>query len=223
MRPTLAAALLLVTCTAPALAQSPSRLYAGATLRSNFVSAEEIDASSVGAVGGTIGVKLTPGLSVQFDLDQGFGELMRRYEGIGITFAGPGATREEIERLGVYQRFERYWKPQVGWSALIVWRDAQPRRVTAAVFGGVSSIRFHERYLITSLRIPPGVDPNHRSIQPSEQKVTNIRGGLVGGVIVPIAVANRISVAPEIRYTYGSIGDERYTVFASGVRLLWMF
>jgi hypothetical protein len=223
MSSTRVAAILIVVFTTPAAAQNPERLYAGVTVGSNYTSADDVDAAAVGAFGGTIGFKLSPAVSVQFDLTRGFGELTRQYEGIGVSFAAPDASREEIERLGVYQRFDRDWKPKVGWSAVVVFSDPRPGRARAAVFAGVSDTHFRERYSITTLRVPDGVDPNSRSIQPSHEIHNTHRGGPTVGAMVAIAVSHQVSIAPEIRYTYGSIGDEIYNVFSTGIRTLWRF
>lgn len=223
MRMLPAAILVVVLCSPDASAQVSDRLYTGLSLGSNFVTADPIDASRVGAVGAVVGIRLRPSISVQFEVEQGFGKLSRVYEGIGTSFAGPNATREEIERLGVYQRFEHYWNPRVGWSGLVVWRDAQPRRIGVALFGGVTATRYRERLRITTLRVPAGVDPDSRAIQPSSLDVHQMRGGLTGGLMVPITLAGRVVLAPEVRYIYGSFGDEIYKVFGSGVRVLWRF
>jgi hypothetical protein len=220
---TLSALALFLLCASTALAQDGSRLYLGAVAGSNVISAEDTDRGAVGAVGGTVGVKVASTVLLQLDLVHGAGELSRQYEGIGVSFAGPNASRDEIERLGVYQRFDRTWRPQFGWSAVAVWRDAQPRRVSAAVFTGLSATWFDARHTITTLRIPEGVDPNNRFVQGSIETFTATRGGIVGGVMVPIKARNDVTIAPEIRYLYGSFGDERYTAFTTAVRLLWRF
>jgi outer membrane protein with beta-barrel domain len=223
MRVTAAIAATCILWSSSVSAQVASRVYAGAAFGAHTVSADDVETGSLPAAGGTIGIRLTPAWSVQLDASPGFGELSRTHEGIGVSFAGPGSTREEIERLGVLQRFEHRWTPRFGWSAVAVWRGPGPRRVTAALFAGVASTHYRMAEKVTTLRIPSGVDPAERSIQPTSQSFTRSRGGLVGGVMVPIALTREVSVAPEIRYTYGSFGDELYTVFGSGVRVLWRF
>jgi hypothetical protein len=214
--------LLFTSLAAPAAAQIPSRWYLTSTIGSNWVTADGIDTSSIGTLGAGLGIRLTPRFGVEVGLDRGFGRLSRSYEGFGWSVAPPGSTREEIDRLAVYQRFDHDWTPGAGFSALAVWREQAPRRVTAAAFAGVSGRWYRERFQTTTLRIPPNVDPSPR-FQPTSETFTRNRGGLVAGLMVPVAMTKDLRVAPEIKYIYGSFGDEIYHVFATGVRVLWKF
>ena len=153
--------------------------------------------------------------------DSGFGELSRIYEGTSVSFAPAGSSRDEIDRLAATARYERYARPGLGGSILAVWRVPNPRRVSASVFLGATHITYKEREAITTLTVPPGIDPDNRSLAPLRNTVTARRGGLTAGVSLPIQVRGALRIAPELRYTYGSIGDEIYGVARAGVRVLW--
>ena len=56
-----------------------------------------------------------------------------------------------------------------------------------------------------------------------DERGSRARGGLTGGILVPIRLTRQVSVAPEIRYTYGSFADEIYNTFRGGARLMWGF
>jgi hypothetical protein len=205
--------------------QSAGRLYAGATLSAQYVSADDVDSGGISSAGAAVGFRLTPAFSIEVEANAGGGELTRVYSGWFVSFAGPGASREEIERLAPTMQSNTSWTPGFGWSVLGMWRSTHPGRVGAAIFGGITSTRYSERRTLTVLDIPAAVDVTeadlHRMMPDSQ--VSRSRGGLTGGVLVPIRLTQHLSVAPEVRYTYGSFGDEIYTTFRGGVRLMWGF
>jgi hypothetical protein len=205
--------------------QSVSRLYAGATLSAQFVSADDVNSGGISSAGAMVGFRLTPAFSIEIEANTGRGELSRVYSGWFISFAGPDASRDEIERLAPTMQSATSWTPGFGWSVLAMWRSTNRERVGAAIFGGMTSTRYIERRTLTVLDLPAGVDVTeadlHRMLPASH--VSRSRGGLTGGVLVPIRLARQLSVAPEVGYTYGSFGDEIYTTFRGGLRLMWGF
>jgi len=218
------AGIVVLLGTGPAYGQPAGRFYAGTAVAAQQISADDVDGgtSSVGAV---FGFRLTPAFSVEFEANGGLGEASRVYSGTFISFAGPGASRDEIERLGVTMQSDTRWNPGFGWSLLAMWRSRGAQRVGVAVFGGVTSTIYDERRTLTVLNIPPGVDRTetdlHRMMP--DDHVSRMRGGLTGGVLVPVRLTRQISVAPEFRYTFGSIGDEKYNTLRGGARVMWGF
>ena len=205
--------------------QSASRVYAGAALSAQYVNADDVNSWGISSVGAVAGFRVTPAFSLEIEANAGRGELSRVYSGRFISFAGPGASREEIERLAPTMQSNTTWIPGFGWSVLAMWRSTNPERVGGAIFGGITSTRYTERRTLTVLDIPADVDVTeadlHRMMPDSH--VSRSRGGLTGGVLVPIRLPKQLSVVPEVRYTYGSFGDEIYTTFRAGVRLMWGF
>jgi hypothetical protein len=207
-----------------AYGQPARRFYVGTTIAAHQISADDVDGwtSSIGAV---FGLRLAPAFSLEFEASGGLGEASRVYSGTAISFAGPGASREEIERLGVTLQSDTRWNPGFGWSALAMWRSTGAERIGIAVFGGVTATQYDERRTLTVVSIPTGVDVTEAELHrmmPDEQQ-SRIRGGLTGGVLIPIRLTAQISVAPEFRYTYGSIGDEKYNTLGGGARVTWAF
>ena len=56
------------------------------------------------------------------------------------------------------------------------------------------------------------------------RRATIVGGGLTGGLMIPVKLSGAVSIAPDVRFTFGLIGDEStYKVFRGGVRVLWRF
>lgn len=214
-----------VLCSTTAFAQPPGRWYAGGSASTLRVSADEVEAGGTSSVGASVGFRLLPGFSLELEANQGFGELSRIYSGKFVSFAGPGATREEIERLAVTMQSDTRWRPRFGWSVLAVLQSTGSARVGVGLFAGVTNTRYDERTTLTVLDIPAGVDRTEADLHrmmPDGRGSRN-RGGLTGGLFIPIRVTRQLNVAPELRFTYGSFGDEIYTVLRTGARLMWNF
>lgn len=224
MRTALATVLVLAAVVSPAAAQVDSRWYAGGAAGTSRIEADDVKGSSPTA-GAVIGLRLTPGFSVEADVSRGFRRVSRTYEGTSISFAGPAATRAEIERQAVHRRFHNEWSPVVNVAALAVWSATASSRVRPAVFAGITVARYDEVYssIVTALPEVVPIAADHPNLLPQRQSITRTRGGLTGGFMIPVTIAGALSVAPEIRYTYGSIGDEKHNVFRAGVRVLWGF
>jgi hypothetical protein len=225
IRRLLTATVLTVTCAAPAAAQS-GRIYAGGVGGIDMGSRGPIAGGSLGTAGAFVGVRLSEGWSVEGEIEHGFRTRERTDEGLWISSAGPGSTREEIERAGVFARFHRTEKAGVGWSVLGVWRTQEPGRLNAALLGGVTSRRFERITERTTTAIAPGssFSPDDPQIRDNVESIETVGGGLTGGVMVLVRVAPMLTVAPEFRYTVGLITDESmYKVARLGVKVAWGF
>lgn len=224
MRRTLAAALVLLFGAGTAMAQDDARWYAGGAIGAAQITADEVTGTAPTA-GLVIGFRLTRAFSLETDVSRGLRNFTRTYEGGSESFAPPGSSFEEIERQAIRRRWHNEWSPTVNVAALAVWRSTAPSRVRAAAFAGVTASRYQEdrssevTFVPATVLLPPG----HPSLLPERQVSHRMRGGLTGGFMVPITLTGRLSVAPELSYTYGSIGDERHNVFRTGVRVLWGF
>jgi hypothetical protein len=226
MRSLAIAGVIVTLSSSQAYGQSASRFYAGVAAATQRVSADDVNSAGTFSIGTVVGVRLTPTFSVEFEANRGLGELSRLYSGRFVSFAGPDASREDIERLAVTMQSDTRWTPGFGWAVLGMWRSPSSRRVGVAVFAGITSTRYDERRTLTVLDIPAGVDVTEADLHQMlpDERVSCVRGGVTGGVLVPIWLTRQISVAPEIRYTNGSfIGDEIYNAFRLGARLTWGF
>jgi outer membrane protein with beta-barrel domain len=224
MRATLAAALVFLLGAGTAAAQETSRWYAGGAIAASRLTADEVQ-GTYPTTGGVFGVRLTRAFSVEADLTRGLRKLTRTREGTSISFAGRGASREEIERQAVHRRWQNEWAPTMNLAMLAVWRSTAPSRVRPAAYVGVTAARYKEDYssVVTALPAVVPVPADDSNLLPQRQVINRMRGGLTGGVMFPITITGRLSVAPEVRYTYGSIGDEKHNLLRTGVRILWGF
>jgi hypothetical protein len=205
---------------APAAAQS--RFYVGAAIAADSGSRGPVDVGTIPAAGGLVGWRFTDGWSVEFHLDRGFGEGNARiFEGLLFSQAGP-----PFEPAGVFGRSVWQDRPAVGWAALAVYTARQPGRVDVSVYGGVSERRFRTRHTTTITSVGPDVTypPGHPNLQDGDEAMTRSGGGLTGGVMFPIRLVERLTVAPELRLTLGLITDEStYKQFYTGARVMWGF
>jgi hypothetical protein len=194
---------LLLMGAATAAAQSPSRFSLGPVARIDRV---WLDGDTVGetpVAGVAAGVRVSRAIAVEGELTGSAWDIGRSYEGWFISYAqGPNTSREEVVRLAPTARRILDYEPGTGISAAVVARAATSRRFGVAGRLGVSARRYLERSSYVVLTIPEGVDPARvaRDFQP--QAVETVRGGVLAGVDVDLAVTRRFSLAPHLRFVY---------------------
>jgi hypothetical protein len=175
--------------------------------------------------GGLFGVRLTEGLSLEIEIDRGFRETARTAEVLWTSLAQPGASREEIERLGTRARFDRTQWAGPGVSAHILWRTHEPARVNAGLFAGVSMRRFNSRVVRTPVSVPLelNVPADHPSLR-VDNSLRRMNGtGPTVGVVILVRLTDALTVAPDLRLTAGMITNDRYLALRAGTRLMWSF
>jgi hypothetical protein len=96
-------------------------------------------------------------------------------------------------------------------------------RVTPALILGVTNHRVRDRTDYTPTRVGPGVDPAHPYARPHAETSTRTLGALTIGAHVAIALTPRLAVVPDVRYDYGSLGDEIDNSLRSSLRVMWSF
>ena len=212
----------------PAAAQAvePGRFYVGGVFGSHAESADFVDGrtTAVGVVGG---VRLTRSWGIEVEADRPAEMFTNNSTAIGIAFP-PTETSPlspaDFERYGVLQRFTR---ERTVVSALSVGAVYQPRvhpRWQPRLFMGVFNNRMRERFATEVLRVPPEVDPvRAATVGTTDQRHTRNVGGLSVGGGVGFAVTQHLSIAPEVRYDYGSIGDEINNALRTSARMTWTF
>jgi hypothetical protein len=206
-----------------ATGQAAGRPYAGVLGGWQRESADWVDGGSP-AAGAVAGVGLFRSLGVEVEVSRPARTFVRQYEGISVTFAPPGASRDEIERLGVYTRFrhERTIDSVVS-VGMSYGRPVHPRW-TPRVFVGATNHHVTETETFTPLRIPEGLTPSQVvSAQFREQRMTHNLGSLTFGGDVAFTFASHLSLAPAIRYDFGSLGDEINNSLRVSLRMLWTF
>jgi hypothetical protein len=224
MRTIVVAWMVVVLNATPAMSQS-RRIYFSALGGIDAGSRGPIAGSALPTIGGSVGLRVSQHWSVEAELERGFHTRERSDEALWLSRVGVGATREEIERNGIYARFDRSEHAGFGWSAAAVWNSLSPGRVNAALFAGIGSRTFTMRTVRTITALGPDVDlpPSDQVLQPSDTTRTVTGGGVTGGLRVPIRVSPDLTVGPEFRYTFGIITNDRYSVLRIGGRLTWGF
>jgi hypothetical protein len=214
-------ALLILT---PGIAEAQAeRLYVGIGAGSHVEDADSVSGIAP-AAGVVAGVRLSPRWGIEAEVSRPAHAFAREYTGIGQTFAGPGASQAEIEHLGVLERFRNERTVRHTISVGAVFHPAARGRFHPRVFMGLTNHHASERSIITVLRLPDGVDPERlRNVRSSAETHTRHFGGLTVGGGLGIKLARRFSIAPELRYDYGSIGDEINNTLRTSLRAVWTF
>jgi hypothetical protein len=207
---------------AGSFAQTPSSFYVGGSVGAFSVSADNVDgrAPAAGVVGG---IAVRPWLDIEAEFLMPTGDFTTSYTGISQTFAPPGSSLAEIERLGVVTRFDRSRHVDATISVLAVFHPRVTGRITPAFMAGVTNHRVQDRAIYTPVSVPDSVGPDDRLRRVQEEHGTRNIGGPTIGASLRIAITQRLAVVPDLRYDYGSIGDEINNTLRSSVRFLWSF
>jgi hypothetical protein len=223
LKTTLLAAAMLAAGAVSTEAQQAGRFYAGVNLGAHHESADRVTGTT-SVVGVTVGFRLRRAIGVEIDLNRPQSEFSREYTGTSVSFAGPGASREEIERLAVVTRFINSRRVLSTFSAGVAYYIPASGRWSPRLFLGVTNHMARERTELIHLSIPEGIDPERvRRTMPEQAPFLRELGGLTIGGSVGFAVTRHLSIAPDLRYDYGSIGDEINNVLRTSVRVLWSF
>jgi Outer membrane protein beta-barrel domain len=222
--PLFSAALLIAFLAAAtaANAQSSLRPYVGGSLGSFSVSADDVEGRSV--AGGIVGgLALSRYVDAEFEAAFPTDTFTRTHTGISVSFAPLGASRAEIERLGVVTRFDNERDVTASLSAVVIIHPPAGKRLTPGVIVGVTNQRTSNRATFTPISIPEGVDPQHPAVIGRTEVSTRNIGGPTIGANLAIALSPHLSIVPDVRYDYGSIGDEINNTLRTSVRMQWRF
>jgi hypothetical protein len=207
----------------PAAAQRSGRVYGGAMAGVHH-EASEWASGNAGTRGIVAGVWLTRSLAVEVEIARPGETFTTQYEGNSVSFAAPGASRAEIERLAVFSRVTHQRHIKAITTVGVVYGMPVHPRWTPRVFAGVTNRVAEERDVFTPLRYPDGVDPRRlAAVQPTDHRFTRNIGALTAGAGVMFAVTGPMSIGPECRGDYGSIGDEINNGARISMRAIWSF
>ena len=206
--------------------QGPSRVQVGPVVRMDQVSLEGGAAGGVFALGAATNFRIGRGIGIEAEITQASREIGRSYEGWFVSFnQNPNATRAEIEALAPTARRTLGYLPGMGWSAALVTRGRVAERLTMAARLGFSARRYEETSTYTVLNIPAGVDPAWVARQFIDSNSSRTRGGILVGFDAAVALTDRLSIVPEVRYVYGGpaqVGN-KYRELGFGTRVMWRF
>ncbi len=140
-----------------------------------------------------------------------------------VSCAPAGASREQIERMAVVAQIDRSRQVDLSASAVAIIHPPFGRRLTPALVAGVTNQWTQDRTVSTPLVVPPGVDPRHPAVAARDERSRrNIGGPTIGGCLF-IQLTDRFFVAPDLRFVYGSIGDEINNSLYTTIRAVWRF
>jgi hypothetical protein len=208
---------------APAGAQQAGRPYLGLTVGTHVQRSDEVDGSSA-AAGVVAGIPLSARWTLEVDAGRPATTFARDRSGKSQSFAPAGSTFEEFERLAVTERF--YYQRQITSSISVgaVFQQPLHRRLTLRLFLGVTNHHARERLRTSIVAMPEGVDPERLSrLGSTDQVYSRNIGGPTLGAGVSIALTRHLAIAPDIRYDYGSIGDEINNAWRTSLRTIWTF
>jgi hypothetical protein len=209
---------------APAAALS-TRFYVGATLGSINVSADEVDGRSLSA-GALVGVTALPWLDIEAEFSKPSDPITRSYGGpdvLSLSFAGPTASHEELERAGIWLRYDKRRDIELTFSTVAIFRSPVRGRVVPGFIVGMTNHHVEDRTDYTPVRIGPDVDASNLYARPRAETGSPNIGALTFGVNLAVMITPRFGVVPDLRYDYGSIGDVTENSLRPSVRVLWRF
>jgi hypothetical protein len=220
------ACLFVVMFLAASSAQAQPRLYAGVSTAADAGVRGNIPGGSVPSVGALFGLRLSEAWAVEVEVERGF-RTTHAGSGEAVLESFPptrNPTPQEIELYGIRTRDERTQTAGGGWAAHAVWRTREPGRVNVGLLGGVASRLYTARLVRTTTFVSPLITlpPGHRLPDETSSR-RMIGGGLDGGIVFLVRMTRQLTLAPEVRYTFGLITDDRYSVARAGIRALWEF
>jgi hypothetical protein len=215
--------MMMAAATSSVSGQEIGRPFVGLVAGGHYEDADRVNGLSP-AVGITAGIRLSPRFGVELDLARPSAEVVREYTGPSVSFAGPSASYEEFARKAVITRYVNGRQILLSVSGGLSYYLRPRGRWMPRLYFGLSNHRALERADQIHLSIPAGIDPERvrRTMPPQAPYIRNL-GALTAGVSVAFAVTRHLSIAPDLRYDYGSIGDEINNFIRPSVRVLWRF
>ena len=206
-------------------AQVSERLEMGAIVRTDRVSFEGGQNARLPVTGVGIAYRVWRDMRIEGEVTMASGEARRSHEGDFISFAGPSASREEFQRTAVIARRTTINRAGLGFATAVAVETRAPGRVNLALRAGVSFRQYDYIEDTTVLRVPEGVTFEQAESAMPDGRGQRGRGGLLFGASVPIRIAGRLHVVPEVRWVWGGpaqVGNN-YDEGSVGARVVWKF
>lgn len=210
---------------APASAQAIGRLEAAAIVRADRVSFEANQHAVLQVAGAAVAYRFWRGLRIEGEVTAASGESRRSYDGDFVSYAAPGASREEIQRMSIIARRTTINRPGAGAAAAVAVETSQPGRVNLGLRAGVSVRQYSYVDDMTILRVPEGVTFAQAEATLPDGSGRRARSGILLGLSVPVRAVGRVYVTPEVRWVWGGPArvGRNYDEATLGARVGWKF
>ena len=209
-------ALLLAAVVPAAQAQDLHRAYIGASAGTHTEHSDVLDgnAPAFAVVGG---FRFARDWSAEVELARPTRSVVEERTCRCYSFA---TTREDFDRLAVTELLH---EERAVITSLTMGAVYQPRvgRWSPRLFVGATRHQVRETFSTTVLAIPEGVDPARAN--PRSSVHTRVVGGPAFGAGIAYRLSPQLSVGTDVRYDYGSMGDEINNVWRTSVRTVWSF
>jgi hypothetical protein len=225
MRHVLAVAVVWVAGISSASAQVSERLDVSAIARTDRVSFEGGQNARLPVAGVGVSYRLWRDMRIEGEVTLASGESRRSYEANFFSYAEPGGTREDFDRMAVTARRTTVNKAGLGFATAVAIETRQPGRVNLALRAGISGRQYNYIDERTVLRVPEGFTVEQAEATMPDGRGRRARGGLLFGASVPVRIAGRLHLAPEVRWVWGGparLGNN-YDEATIGARMVWKF
>jgi hypothetical protein len=203
-------------------AQTPGRFYVGGSAGTFSVDADDVDGGSFSA-GVLGGVSLNHWLDIEAEIAFPTRRFTRTYGGdaVSISFGRPGTP--DFERLGVWIEYHNERDVSMSISSVAIFHGPIHPRVEAGFVAGITTQQVTERTDYTPVRIGAGLNPTVPLAQPRSEVYSRNPVFPTFGANVAVALTRHLRIVPDIRFDYGSLGDEINNALRSSVRVHWRF
>jgi hypothetical protein len=217
---------LLLLGAATAAAQPASRFALGPVARVDHIYFDGHTDGTMPVAGIVASVRVSRAIAVEGEVTGGTRDVTRSYDGTFVSYPpSPSTNLQDFERFAPTARRTFAFAPGLGATGMVVGRSGVSPRVTLAGRLGVSARRYVESSRFVVLAIPEGVDPARVARDFGAQSVETVRGGLLVGIDVDVALTARLAIAPQVRVVYsGPSGfGNQYRELGLGVAARWQF
>jgi hypothetical protein len=204
-------------------AQTPRRGHATVILGAYHVDSDHVEgtSSSLGVAGG---VRLSSRWDAEVEVVRPGGRFFREYTAKSPSFAAPGSSFEEFERLAVTTRYSYERRVLHTVSGGVMFHGRSRGRWAPLFYAGVTNHHVINVSRTVPIGFPEGVEPARLArIVPQEARNVRNLGALTGGIGISVALTRHLSVVPDLRLDYGSVGDEIENAIRPSIRLAWSF
>jgi hypothetical protein len=208
----------LTAAPSAAIAQGP-RVYVGASFGSHAERSDQVR-DTAPAAAAVAGVQLTNSWSGEVEFGRPTRSFLRERTCRCFSFATSVA---DFDRLAVTELLREEREVMSTLSVAAVYEPNLGGRWRPRLLVGGTLHRTRESQSSTILSVPEGIDPTRAAAaRPPYSTVRNLGGPTFGGG-VSYRVTPRIAVGGDLRYDYGSFGDEINNVWRTSVRSVWLF